>query len=684
MRLKTAIIKNFRSLENLTIKFEKTANVIVGPNAIGKTTILEAIRLVKATLAPRTADETQQAFMNLGAISPHNPTRLNYAALARDVSRPIDISVIFELSSNEVQALDTLQPQIANAAVRSSMGNAAIFQGPINLVQYLSSPEGQKALTSANTQISEVLPTIKADSCITLHLTIDPMGGMKGEKLIDQLVFSVLEARLSAHEALFSYFPADRALPTGESNIQIGGADIAAQLQSHNAVPHSKFHRLKPTIINNFILSQENRNKLDHDFKQIFSRVLKDRALGGISINDLGQVSIQIIENNTQRTFDIDGMSSGEKGLILTFLLISRSVAQDGIIMLDEPELHLNPAVCKSILPFLIEEYLIPKNMQAIICSHSPEILGTAFDRAECSLLHIQSPSIISTIYAEDRREVFEALKRLGTSASDALFSAGSIFVEGEHDIEILEEGFNDKLMRYKITQLGGRNNIEREIEELQRAEREGEINTLQCFIFDLDRAPSGLQGTRLIKVQQWKRRCLENYLIDEKVIYDLLSDGHISTKKMDKRGEVQEILKKIALSQLQEEIAKDIYSSMNYEDAGLRSKEILRKSYSEISNVLAKRLVTIKGQMDTFNEEKWKKDFEEKCRVLDATRLNEWEGDWIKLCNGKRFFEDLRRQYEINLPLLKFKKMLIGKMRNEKTESWSLLQSLLSEALAV
>ena len=39
-------------------------------------------------------------------------------------------------------------------------------------------------------------------------------------------------------------------------------------------------------------------------------------------------------------------MSNGEKGLILKFLLIERTVAVDGVTLLDEPELHLNPAVC--------------------------------------------------------------------------------------------------------------------------------------------------------------------------------------------------------------------------------------------------------------------------------------------------------------------------------------------------
>jgi len=66
------------------------------------------------------------------------------------------------------------------------------------------------------------------------------------------------------------------------------------------------------------------------------------------------------------KDFDIDGMSSGEKGLILTFLIISQSIKRGGIILLDEPELHLNPAVCRLLLPFLVEKYLAPFSVQAL------------------------------------------------------------------------------------------------------------------------------------------------------------------------------------------------------------------------------------------------------------------------------------------------------------------------------
>ena len=685
MWLKTVTIRNFRSIDNLPITFDRRANVIVGPNAIGKTTLLEAIRLTKAVLAPRTVNETQQAFIGLGALSPHNPLNVNYGALARDVARPIEIDAEFELTSSEVQEMDALAPRIATATVRAGLGPQALAQGPLALVQYLSSDTGKAELAAAQRGIEAALTPIKASARLALKLRIDPATStINGANQLDQLIFSTMEGRLPANQALFSYFPADRAMPAGETVIQIGGPDTAALLETHNSQPQTKYARLKPTIVNNFLLSEETRTKLKGNFDKIFSTVLKDRSLIGITVSPIGLVSISIKENVTNRTFDIDGMSSGEKGLILTFLLISHSVAPGGIIMIDEPELHLNPAVCKLILPFLIEEFLIPNDIQAIICSHSPEVLGSAFDSSTCALLHLQSPKVISKIYPEDKREVFGALRRLGTSASDVLFSAGSIFVEGDHDVEVLEAGFDTLVVKYHVTQLGGRGNIEKEIQTLQKAEGKGEIETLKCFIFDLDQAPTSLTSSTMVKVLQWKRRCLENYLIDEKIIYDMLSDKEISKERIESRGEVQASLKAIAVSQLKEAVGTDVYNGMAYENPGLRPREIIGKTYAEMADVLFSRVGTLKNQICGLDEADWKNTFASECEAEHIKRLAVWEVDWLTLCDGKQFFRDLHQNYGVKVSPIKLKKMIVERMQREQTDAWVLVEKLLIDGLTI
>jgi predicted ATPase len=682
MYLKGLSVQNFRALEDININFRGSADVIVGPNAIGKTTILEAIRIARAILAPRVTNEGQQTLISIGAISPHLPQQINFAVLARDPKVPLVISCKYELTQAEIDTLDQLTPQIVNLLVQSKLGFGG--QDRLALVQFLSSPQGKFALAEANNFVTGNIGAIRNSKICTLQLTYNPQTqNFTGLELLSQLTIAAMEGRLPPNQTLFSYFPADRAMPTGEAAIQLGGPDVSAQLMSHNSQPQTKFQRLKTTIVNNYLLESGNPAGILQDFKKIFSRLMKDREILRLKINDFGLVSVEIKDITTNQTFDLDSMSSGEKGLILMFLLIGRSIANGGIILIDEPELHLNPAVCKILLPFLIEEYLKPQQLQAIICSHSPEILSVAFDRTDCALHHLQSKTVISQILPEDKQEVFDALRRLGTSASDALFSSGSIFVEGEDDIDILEAGFANILNQYKVTQLEGRGNVEREISTLQQAETRGEIDTLKCFIFDLDNVPTKLKSSQLVRVGQWKRHCIENYLINEKVIYDLLRDDGISKDKIETRGEVPGIFREIAFSQLDDTIAEIVYKRHVFGTLGPPPhRDLVGKSFAQSAALLFGQLYLVQQQVCNLQAASWCADFERSCREELALWRPKWEADWITLCDGKRFFHDLQARFAVRVSPIKLKVRIMERLSHWHADEWILIESVLREAL--
>ena len=155
MNLTHLTVSNFRGLQKMAIEFAKTANVVVGPNAVGKTTVLEAIRLAKAMLAPRVPDEAQQALITLGAVSPHIPQRINFEALWGVAGQPINIVCIFELTPTEIGTLDNLASEIATSIVRASMGFNP-QASPLPLVQFLSSPQGAAALADARTLVTSI------------------------------------------------------------------------------------------------------------------------------------------------------------------------------------------------------------------------------------------------------------------------------------------------------------------------------------------------------------------------------------------------------------------------------------------------------------------------------------------------------------------------------------------------
>jgi predicted ATPase len=682
MHLRRLSISNFRQLKNIEVEFRDGVSVIVGPNAIGKTTILEAIRLAKALLAPRIANEAQQALMSIGASSPHNPQQLIPGAVVGDPTKPLEIKCAYEISAAEYALLSNSVAQIATDLVQARVPNAT----PAGIAAYLSSAEGRSALVAAETELREAIAkTGSAKNIINLNLIVDFQAGrIQSEEPLSPALIAHLDRYLSPDLTKFSYFPADRALPRGDVPMQIGAQDAAQQLESHNSQPQIKYQRLKNAIFNAIISDENGRASLRNDFATIFAGVLKGKELVSAGVNQYGLLSIRVREPESGREFDIDGLSSGEKGLILTFLTISRTVAQDGLILLDEPELHLNPAVCRDLLAFLIEAYAKPKNIQMIICSHSPEILAGAIGHDDCELFHLVSGTLLTPVRQSDEEEVTEALRRLGTSESEGLLYKATLFVEGPHDVDLLELGFGSLLRQYKIKDLGGRGQVEKQIRLLQEAASRGEVLAPRFFIFDRDLTPSSLKSTETVKVLQWDRRCLENYLIDFDILTDLLKDSEITSKPLTNKGELVQILKRLAMSHLDDVVVEQIYSELHYSGVGRRASDVTGKGFGNSASALFDRIETSKNELKSLDRNSWEVSFIAACEKRKAELLPEWDSNWRNLCDGKRLFKELQQEIQINMPLLSFKKRVMIHMRAESppSESWRAVDGLLKNLI--
>lgn len=676
MRLTSVHIENFRGLKDISFDLPNSATVIVGPNAIGKSSVLEAIRLAKAILAPRFVGEGQQVLQSLSAHVPHL-NAIKFDALVGDVASPMRVTLKVDLSPDEVQLITSQLPQLARLRVRNLLGNVAADD--LALVQYLSSPQGQAQYSSALNELETSVQQLEASPSIVLGLEIEASTSrVQGTNLFHQEVAQTIVANIPPSLGSLTYFPADRAMPSGEVNIQIGSSDAAAQLYSHLGQPATKYQRLKQHIVNQSLTNAA--EAMRDDFAIVFNKLLTGKELDDLGLTQEGMLTVRIREPQTSAVYDIDSMSSGEKGLLLTFFLMKRSTAPGGIILLDEPELHLNPTVSRKIIPFLRDEVLEPLNIQAIICTHSPEMTAHAYDDSDCTLLHLRSSRDISPIYQQDKGEVYEALKRLGSEPSDILFSRGSLYVEGEHDADLLITGWLDRVAGYKITELGGRSAVEKEIKNLQAAEREAKLDASQCFIFDLDRKPTGLSDTPLVKVQQWDRYCLENYLLDPDTIYDVCKANNFT--EVPSRGELATLLRETSLAQLRGVIARDVYQAKEPDNPGFRPELASIGSYDKIGKALLVRLESIRDQIISIDSSIWLQEFEATCEARDNELREQWREKWSIQADGKRVLHEVFRQVGPTCSFLDFKRRIVETMLNKKTETWRVVDNILSAAL--
>jgi hypothetical protein len=381
-----------------------------------------------------------------------------------------------------------------------------------------------------------------------------------------------------------------------------------------------------------------------------------------------------------QKTFDIDQMSSGEKGLVLTFLFIRLSMEKGGIVLIDEPELHLNAAVQAKLLSFIQRYCVEALSLQVFVCTHSPELVRDAFDMENCGLFHLRSGDDLTPILRQDQRELFEVFERLGSSPADVLFTRGNVYVEGEHDAAILQAGFPVALSGFKVAGLGGRGEIEREAPILQAEEAAGRLQKVQLFILDNDRVQTTLKPSPFVRVHQHERYCLENYLLDADIIYDLLS-AH-ATKPVESRGTFPRGLEDLALSQTAEQSMRQVYGEMAPESPGMRTEDCKDKSFSEAAAILSGRLAGIKGALEMFDKGSWESEFVAKCGQRKSELDTEWRAKWKTVSNGKKIIDDLYVRYQISMKKLEFKKQIIVKMAEKSTDDWRIISDVLVTGL--
>lgn len=666
-------ISNFRSIKNLSLSFKNGANLFVGPNAVGKSTVLEAIRLAKAVLAPRTQQEARQVLVALGALSASQ--QMNMPAIAGDSKKPIKIDCTYELTEGEVSQLSDLGGSLAQNLAAAQQGiDLTAPNAELNMIQFFSSPGGAKARQQALLYIQEPLGKFIKERKCRLFLTLEPNGNFSGSDVLSQLLFSLYERRLAPGKALLSYFPADRALSVGDAQIQIGTADAQQQLESHNSQPALKYQRLKNIIFSTILAGDEAAQEQSRVFSDIFSALLKEKSLGPAEVNRFGQATVMIRDCGIDKEFDIDSMSSGEKGLILTFLLVARFVQDGGLVLLDEPELHLNSGVCKNLLDFLLDELCLKRRIQVILCTHSPEIMTSALRREDCNVFNMRRDAPASIIRSRDHAEAALALRQLGTSEIEALLFDAVVFVEGPDDVELLEYAFRDLLSRIKFRDLTGRGEVEKYIKLLIEADKDRKAENTALFIFDKDNKPTTLHSTEHVKIKQWNRYCLENYLIEPEILYDTVRQDLKPKQWPETYSDALGLFVQLAKRQLKGRIVQDTFSKLSLQDVRLRSDD-KKDSFLDSASSLFTKLKLFREQVASIDENVWIQDFVAKCDRRLEEENSAWANDWMEKCSGKQFLLDVYSHAMPKADITTFKRSLLAAHKQQKSQSWEQLR---------
>lgn len=113
------------------------------------------------------------------------------------------------------------------------------------------------------------------------------------------------------------------------------------------------------------------------DTKMYSDKIPLFNALNSIEISDLlHDVKIKVAKENVDGELAMSELSEGEKQLLTVLGMLKFTKDEESLILLDEPDTHLNPMWKWKFLEYLDKVVKRPETTQIIFCTHDPLVVG--------------------------------------------------------------------------------------------------------------------------------------------------------------------------------------------------------------------------------------------------------------------------------------------------------------------
>jgi predicted ATPase len=616
MQIVSIEIRDLRNIQNLQLDDLPRLVVLAGQNGSGKSTILEAIKIWK-TLAT-------------GYYSQPQPYNQLFEAIRTGADEAV-ISIALNLTAQEISDVNSLppQPQMGGHALATAVYGATIrIRRDVN-VQYLEPFRDYPMVPALRYPDRSGFPNAPIFDYYGPYRMLES-GAYSGfnRQLLGREVEEQSRlgppGRLSKRDLRHFLFDIDQRLidritervEQYKSSKTGGNFDLASEPDDF-AELRSLLHDVLPDLS--------------------FSRVSRPSGSSGVVADFLFTV-------RDGKEVTVDQLSAGEKEVLALFFELFRTDPRNSIIMIDEPELHLNASIEARVLPYLARRFIDERNDQIFLATHSTGILSVTPDS---SLYKIAKPDGAgsnqgSQIGSSPKRAALlrDLVGNLGVFTTAERF----VFVEGESTVksidkrvlELLFPGLRADTVFIPAGSNSSVQSIARKVQQILSEEVPfGKFYALR----DRDRLSVG-EVSALEKAHRLRvlTRCMiENFLLDEVVwahTLGALGRPHSVSDILESRRRVAEGM-----------VSSEISSRLDHHYRSTLNQHDFRDVPSSPTEDKLRRLISATAAaLAAYPNLK---------KELEASVIAELDGDgYLVSFDGKRLIELLKDDLEIKMPM--------------------------------
>lgn len=553
MKITELTIENFRGISRVSASNLGNTIIIAGQNGSGKSCIFDAIRLLKSVYGGYQQNEWQN-WLGEFAITP-NTTADSLRGMFNNKSKPIKIDCKFIFSDEERAFISTSAEELLADAIWRTILPEAFQFGEYRLALFAS--QFREREEEVKTRVKETLPLLMGELSQNeiVGQVLVPVGG--GVQIRPSHVLAAVFTTYRPHEiGVIDFHGAQRHYGRESVNAVNISLEQTSQNQRQHALYNysSKYNNIKSELASSYVKEMfskqagggESSIGLTETLKELFQTFFPDKTFQGPTPTSDGNLSFPV-STSGGATHDLDDLSAGEKEILYGYLRIRNSAPMHSIILLDEPELHLNPRLIRNLPEFYRRHLGDALKNQIWLVSHSDALLREAVGKPEFNVFHMQPATLISpskTVVVSKNpnqlkpltitREVDAALTDLVGDLAAYEPGRKAIIFEGGGDTDfdqtVVSKLFPEIFKSINLISGSNKNKVKALHEVLSRAYQRGDLKTNFYAIVDNDfDEPNDDTERQGVTTYRWDVYHIENYLLDENVISHVVNSLSIS-----------------------------------------------------------------------------------------------------------------------------------------------------------
>jgi hypothetical protein len=678
MRIKTLEVSNFRAVRYAVFNELPSMVVIAGPNGCGKSCLFDAIRLLKSAYGGYQPNEWQHWFSEFQInIDRRQPELLS---LFQDRSNPVSISFDIALTDNEISYIsdninDLLRPlvwyQVAPEIGRYTRTPplAAQFRQHLPEVESKIQSESEMIIDEISSSVHSGRIVINPD--LTINLAESP---------VLQMIFSIFDPQ---NVGIFEYHGAQR----NYQREQIGNVNLNIETSEQQGSQHAlynyanKFTNIKSEMASSYVRDLISREvdeevspgaSLTSTLTELFETFFPGKNFLGPRPMPNGRLLFPV-RTDDGFEHDINDLSSGEKEVLYGYLRLYNLSPMNSVLLVDEPELHLNPRLIQGLPQFYDKHLGRALNNQIWLLTHSDALLREALSSPDFAVFHMQLPALIeqgenqvTRIHAEEDldRAIMDLVGDLATyrpGAKVVILEGGG---DSDFDLYMVTSLFPDFQNEVNPVSAGNKSRVIQLNEVLRNAKKEGAIPASFYAIVDKDTDEPTLSATD--GVYCWDRYHIENYLLEPRFILQAIQDSLGLQSPFESESEVEEALRNCAEAtqpslvreSLESYVNKKIVAQINTR-SDPHSDKVLDNLKQAIENSIERITKVNEEDLSAEALERAKAKLEEK---LDGDLKT---GEWRRNFRGRDILRLFVGRYVSGTKYEVFRNLIISKMRD-------------------